>query len=139
MRTREEEPEAPRCLWGPYQVACAIVEEKRIIRNKAGIMFWRPAFVFNEGRVGPRVSDGRFTGFASHNGRAPDLREVVVRACWYATHLNSQNLRGEYGIDFRGNPYKRPVLTESMCENAEDPARKALQAAQAMTLQLAWS
>ena len=61
-RIRLDQPDTRRCKWDPYQVACGIVEEKRTVRNKAGILFWRPAFVFLGGRTGPRVSDGRFRG-----------------------------------------------------------------------------
>ena len=93
-KTPPGQPETRRCLWGPYQVACAIVEEKRTIRNKAGILFWRPAFVFLGGRTGPRVSDGRHTGFADHKGRTPDMYEASVRAAWGLVPLGALVLPG---------------------------------------------
>ena len=115
------------------------MEEKPTIRNQAGILFWRPAFVFLGGRTGPGVSDGKHTGFADHKGRIPDMYEAAVRATWCAAHMGMASF-APYDISFAGNYFQRPVLSEEMCKIPEfHPDRLSLCKYQVVTQSLAWS
>ena len=127
-----------RCIWGPYAVACAIIEEKRVIRNRAGILFWRGAFKFIEGRTGPRVSDGRILGAADMTGRSPDMTEAMVRVAMIIAHSGGTNL-DSLGIELRGNIFQRPVLTEGMCLDTKHPDRMKLADAQIVPRSMMWS
>ena len=134
----EESRRNKRCLWGPYAVACAIIEEKRTIRNRAGILFWRGAFKFNEGRVGPRVSDGRFVGAANMNGCTPNMWEAMVRVSMIIAHSGGIHLE-PLGVKLSGNIFQRPVLTEIMCGDERNVERIKLADAQIVPRALMWS
>ena len=134
----DESRKNKRCRWGPYAVACAIIEEKRTIRNLAGILFWRAAFKFNEGRMGPRVSDGRFRGAVDMNGRTPNMWEAMVRISMIVAHSGGVHLE-PLGVKLSGNIFQRPVLTEEMCNTEKHPDRVKLADAQIVPRALMWS
>ena len=134
----DESRKKRRCRWRPYAVACAIIEEKRTIRNQAGILFWRGAYMFNEGRTGPRVSDGRFLGAADMDGRAPDMWEAMVRVSMIIAHSGGIHLE-PLGVKLGGNIFQRPVLTEEMCNDKKNADRLRLADAQVVPRALIWS
>ena len=91
--------------WGPYAVICALIEEKRFIRNFAGVFYLRPAYEWKKGVCGPRAIDLIGDPFLKDALPEDPRLHVILAGQFFA-----QSRADDLGIDFSKGRCCTPVL-----------------------------